>query len=311
MNINVKALLKIIVVDLIVIIILKLCLVFLWPFLIAILIALLMEPFIKKIVSLKINRNIAVSLSYIFIFAVLAFLTYIFIKYIINEVNKIYLMISNKVYSDQINYIIEKIMSLRNSDLNFLDKTVGTINELLKIFIVFIISIILSLDFNKISEHIILSIDNKYIAAFINSFIKLTSIALIEFKLVFISTLLTIAGFYVLGVENALTIGIICGILDLLPVLGPALIFVPWSVLAFIDKKYFLSIGLISLYALLQIIREILQVKMVGNSLKIHPVISLFALYVGVIIFKLWGVIFGPFMIIFTKELIDIERRII
>ncbi|WP_291965683.1 AI-2E family transporter [Caloramator sp.] len=311
MNINIKALLKIIVVDLIVIIILKLCLVFLWPFLVAILIALLMEPFIKKIVSLKINRNIAVSLSYIFIFLVLAFLTYIFIKYIINEVNKIYIVISNKIYNDQINYVIEKITTLRNSDFNFLDKTMGTINELLKIFIVFIISIILSLDFNKISENIILSIDNKYIAAFINSFIKLTSIALIELKLVVISTILTIAGFFVLGIENALTIGIICGILDLLPVLGPALIFIPWSVLAFIDKKYFLSIGLISLYALLQIIREILQVKMVGSSLKIHPVISLFALYVGVIIFKLWGVIFGPFMIIFTKELIDIERRII
>jgi predicted PurR-regulated permease PerM len=220
-------------------------------------------------------------------------------------------VISNKIYNDQINYVIEKITTLRNSDFNFLDKTMGTINELLKIFIVFIISIILSLDFNKISENIILSIDNKYIAAFINSFIKLTSIALIELKLVVISTILTIAGFFVLGIENALTIGIICGILDLLPVLGPALIFIPWSVLAFIDKKYFLSIGLISLYALLQIIREILQVKMVGSSLKIHPVISLFALYVGVIIFKLWGVIFGPFMIIFTKELIDIERRII
>ncbi|WP_443110671.1 AI-2E family transporter [Caloramator sp. mosi_1] len=75
----------------------------------------------------------------------------------------------------------------------------------------------------------------------------------------------------------------------MLPVLGPALIFIPWSVVAFINKRYFLSIGLISLYALLQIIREILQVKMVGSSLKIHPVISLFALYVGVIIFNLWG----------------------
>lgn len=311
MNFNIKALLKIIMVDILVIIILKLCLVFLWPFLAAILIALLIEPFIKKIVRLKINRNIAVSLSYIFIFVFIAFLTYVFLKYIINEVNKIYLIVSSKIYNEQINYLIEKISTLRNNEFNFLDKTVGTINELLKIFIVFIISVILSLDFNKISEYIILNIDNKYITAFINSFIKLTSIAIIELKLVLISTLLTIVGFFVLGIENALTIGVICGILDLLPVLGPALIFVPWSVLAFIDKKYFLSIGLISLYALLQIIREILQVKMVGSSLKIHPVISLFALYVGVIIFKLWGVIFGPFMIIFTKELIDIERRIL
>ncbi|MCX7695619.1 MAG: AI-2E family transporter [Caloramator sp.] len=311
MNFNIKALLKIIMVDILVIIILKLCLVFLWPFLAAILIALLMESFIKKIVRLKINRNIAVSLSYIFIFVFIAFLTYVFLKYIINEVNKIYLIVSSKIYNEQINYLIEKISTLRNNEFNFLDKTVGTINELLKIFIVFIISVILSLDFNKISEYIILNIDNKYITAFINSFIKLTSIAIIELKLVLISTLLTIVGFFVLGIENALTIGVICGILDLLPVLGPALIIVPWSVLAFIDKKYFLSIGLISLYALLQIIREILQVKMVGSSLKIHPVISLFALYVGVIIFKLWGVIFGPFMIIFTKELIDIERRIL
>ncbi|WP_307816049.1 AI-2E family transporter [Thermobrachium celere] len=261
--------------------------------------------------QIKFSRNIAVTISYASIIVTIFILSFVFIKYILGEINILYNSLSSKFEIVNLNSIAKNIPNFQNYTGLLLNRTFVTINNLLNVFIVLLISIILSLDFDKLVSNFITSFESKYTICLINAFIKLTSITLIEFKLAFVSTILTIVGFYILGIENALTIGLICGILDLLPVLGPALVFIPWSVIAFINKNYFLSVGLISLYILLQIIREVLQVKMVGNTLKIHPIISLFSLYAGVLIFKLWGIIFGPFMVIFTKELIDIERRIL
>lgn len=65
------------------------------------------------------------------------------------------------------------------------------------------------------------------------------------------------------------------------------------------------AIGLILLYILLQIVRQILNIKFVGNNLKLHPVATIFSLYVGILIFGVWGVIFGPFMVIVIQELFN------
>lgn len=308
---NAKAILKIIIVDIIVIIILKLCLVFLWPFVIAILLTLLIEPMIEKIMLLGIKRTISVCISLIIIILSTSSLVFIFGKYIINEVNRMLAIVQQSSNIIFLRKATESISLLNAFNNEFINRAIGTISEVINIFIVIIITMFISFDFDSIYNKFKTYVNNNYIIAFIESFDWLTKILIIELKLVFITTMLTIIGFYILGIENALTIGIICGILDLLPVVGPAIIFIPWSIYLLIQKNMFLAIGLICLYLLLQLIREIMQIKMVGNSLKIHPALSLFSLYLGILIFGLWGIIFGPFLIIFTKELIGIEGRII
>lgn len=308
---NAKAILKIIIVDIIVIIILKLSLVFLWPFVLSILITLLIEPAIKRLMLLGFKRTLSVCIALILIIFSTSSLVYVFGKYIINEINKILVVVQQNSNIDLIKKFTESISIVNNLSNDLINRAIGTINEVVNVFIVIIITMFISFDFDSIYTNIKTYINNKYILAFLESFNMLTQILIIELKLIFITTLLTIIGFYILGIENALTIGIICGILDLLPVVGPALIFVPWSIYLVINKNIFLAIGLICLYLLLQLIREIMQIKMVGSSLKIHPALSLFSLYLGILIFGLWGIIFGPFLIIFTKELIGIEGRIL
>lgn len=308
---NAKAILKIIIVDIIVIVILKLCLVFLWPFVIAILVTLLIEPMIKTIMSLGLKRTLSVCISLILIIIAIFSLFYVFGKYIINELDRIIVVIQQNSNIILIKKIIDSVSMFNSLNNDFINRAIGTINEVINIFIVIIITMFLSFDFDSIYNGFKANINSKYILAFFESFNRLTQILIIEMKLVFITTILTIVGFYILRIENALTIGIICGILDLLPVVGPALIFIPWSIYLLIKKNMFLAIGLICLYLLLQLIREIMQIKMVGSSLKIHPALSLFSLYAGILIFGLWGIIFGPFLIIFTKEMIEIEGRIL
>jgi predicted PurR-regulated permease PerM len=130
---------------------------------------------------------------------------------------------------------------------------------------------------------------------------------------VLITTLETIFGLYVLGIPSPLTIGLICGILDIMPVIGTTIIFVPLIVFEISQNNIFTTLGLVLLYILLTVSRKIMEVKMMGNNLHIHPAVTILSLYIGIIIYGAWGVIIGPFVIILLKEILNvfcIQRKV-
>lgn len=133
---------------------------------------------------------------------------------------------------------------------------------------------------------------------------NLLKMVLIEGKLVMISTIEIIIGFCFLGVNNYIFLGIICGILDVLPYIGTIIVFIPLIIYNFISGKYFLAIGLILLYIFVEVIREILEAKFLGENLKIHPIVIFLSIYVSIEIFGLIGVIFGPIYCIIAKDMI-------
>ncbi|WP_297631384.1 AI-2E family transporter [uncultured Clostridium sp.] len=141
---------------------------------------------------------------------------------------------------------------------------------------------------------------NKRIIRILNN---LKNMLKIQFLLLFISTLIIIIGFNVLRIDNAIFLGLICGILDILPYVGTIIVFIPIIIYNIIVKNYLISFGLICLYILVQIIREFLEAKLVSDRFNIHPLLSLLSLYIGVKIFGFMGIFIGP---IFCMTLIDI-----
>jgi predicted PurR-regulated permease PerM len=69
-------------------------------------------------------------------------------------------------------------------------------------------------------------------------------------------------------------------------------------------KKFIIAVGLICLYILVQIIREILEAKFLGDKLDIHPLVILLSIYIGVKIFGILGILVGPMYSILAKEII-------
>ncbi|GAA0176892.1 AI-2E family transporter [Clostridium sediminicola] len=126
----------------------------------------------------------------------------------------------------------------------------------------------------------------------------------IELILVLITTLVTIIGFLFLGVSNPLFLGILCGIFDIVPYIGTILIFIPLILLKIYAKEYFATIALVTLYVLLQVIRQIMENRFMSDKLNIHPLIILVSVYLGVKIFGVIGVFMAPLYVILTKELI-------
>ena len=115
--------------------------------------------------------------------------------------------------------------------------------------------------------------------------------------LVSISTAICILAFFILGVEGAVTIGLLAGVLDILPVVGPTILILPWGIYSLISGHYFLGIGLLVLLVVLTIVRNILEPKLVGTKIGLHPLATLASIYVGLRLMGLWGLALGPILL--------------
>lgn len=123
--------------------------------------------------------------------------------------------------------------------------------------------------------------------------------------LVLATTLATILGLGILGSPYAILIGIVSGILDIIPVIGPGLIFVPWIIynLVFGSLGYGLMLAL--LYGTIAGLRALLQAQVIGERIGIHPLTTLIALYVGARLLGPIGFVVGPLVVVLLKAMTD------
>lgn len=104
-------------------------------------------------------------------------------------------------------------------------------------------------------------------------------------------------GFLIIGVKNAVKIALITAIIDLLPVIGSGAVLVPWAVVSVLKGDMWLFIGLLLLYASVVIIRNVLEPKIVGKQVGLHPLIALLALFFGVKFFGVMGIFVVPLIV--------------
>lgn len=116
--------------------------------------------------------------------------------------------------------------------------------------------------------------------------------------LVSISTAITIVGLLLIGCRYALTIGLLVGLFDLIPVLGPATIFVPWIGYAFLTGATVYAIKLAVLYAAVFLVRQMSEAKVVAANLGLHPLAVLAAMYIGLKLLGVAGLFLGPILLI-------------
>jgi len=116
--------------------------------------------------------------------------------------------------------------------------------------------------------------------------------------LVSLTTVQAIAGLYFLGVGYALTVGLLIGFFDILPVFGPATIIIPWAVWSFISGNVAFGVKLIILYLIIWVVRQSLEARVVAANLGLHPLAVLAVMYIGLRLMGVPGLIFGPILLI-------------
>lgn len=131
------------------------------------------------------------------------------------------------------------------------------------------------------------------------SYIKAYSILLlVTFAQLFV-------GFLVLQINYATTLAVIIALLDMLPVIGTGTILVPWGIICIIMGDYPQGIGILVLFGIISLVREVTEPKIIGNSIGMHPLLTLVAMYVGYKLFGLWGLLILPPALIPVKSVLS------
>lgn len=117
-------------------------------------------------------------------------------------------------------------------------------------------------------------------------------------------------GFLLLGVDYAFLLALLISAIDLLPILGVGSVLIPWAVILLLGGRAGLGMGLLVLYLAIAVLRQILEPRLVGQSLGVHPLLALFSGYVGWRIFGFLGLLLGPFLALLVKTLLAQLREL-
>ena len=123
--------------------------------------------------------------------------------------------------------------------------------------------------------------------------------------LMLITFALMLAGFLLIKVKHAFLVAVVVALLDVLPVLGVGTVLVPWSVFCFATGDAKLGIGLAVLFVVNTVLRQVIEPKIVGKSLDMHPILTLFLLYAGYLLFGIAGVLLVPVAALIIGTLIN------
>ena len=109
-----------------------------------------------------------------------------------------------------------------------------------------------------------------------------------QFKIMIVVCLILIVGFVILDVHFYFLLAILIALLDFLPFFGTGTALIPWGLYKLMVGDYKMVIGLVILYGVTQLVRQLIQPKLVGDSMGLKPLLTLVFLYAG---YKIGGVI--------------------
>lgn len=307
------------------------------PFIIAWTIALITAP-VARIIGKKVGlpqRFIRTFLSLLIILSLLGGAVFLVIKL----VGEAWQLLSGVSESAALSALLERLFDsaanifgdsenasvleehLKNAAGTLIDSLLGTVGSLLSSFaasvpkfIIFLVitvisTVYFSIDLEIINGKVSRLLPRKvrlWCISFKNSSLKLALGYLRSYLLIMLITFsVVLLGLVFLRIRYALLLAIVIAILDLLPVLGVGSILIPWSIWNFLIGKTGLGIGLLVLFAAVELIRQFAEPKIVGKSLGIHPLVMLVLLYVGYSLLGFIGIILLPIFAVILNTLLE------
>jgi predicted PurR-regulated permease PerM len=115
--------------------------------------------------------------------------------------------------------------------------------------------------------------------------------------------IINVLGLTLIGSRYAVGLGILLAIMDILPVIGPGLVYIPWILYQAIWGSPAVAVALLVLYGAVSLLRQVAQTHLVGREMGLHPLATLTSLYVGYRMFGAAGLVYGPLAAILIKGL--------
>ena len=107
----------------------------------------------------------------------------------------------------------------------------------------------------------------------------------------------------------ALLLSVAIAIIDALPFFGSGFILWPGALLQFISGNTALGIGYLAIYAIVQVVRQLMQPKILGAQIGMHPLLTLFSMYFGYTCIGFWGLILGPVVAVILRTILSFRQK--
>lgn len=301
------------------------------PFIIGFAIAYALKPIVETLHrKLKGNRKVWAILVILLAYGVLGVLLWLLGSRIITGIMQLFEMLPH-TYTNSFEPALERLNNSMGEFLSGLSpsisETLDTITNSLKEFIVntsksalswiaqssaklpsallaliftIMSSVFISLDFGRIRTFIVKQLPAKYIGWLYDakSYITDTVLKYMRAYLIIMSvTFVELSiGLTVLRVKNSIVVALLISMIDIFPVLGTGGVVIPWIIIEIIKGNYQLALGLLVMYVIITVIRNIIEPRIVGQSLGLNPLITLMCMYVGLMNFGVFGMIALPIL---------------
>lgn len=102
-----------------------------------------------------------------------------------------------------------------------------------------------------------------------------------QFKIMGVIYVILLIGLLILRVDFAWLIAFGIAFLDMLPVFGTGTVLCPWAVIKLFTGDYKMAVGMIVLYVVSLVVHQIVQPKLIGDSVGLDPFASLLFMFIG------------------------------
>ncbi len=171
---------------------------------------------------------------------------------------------------------------------------------LIKLVFTIVSSFFFTIDYYKITQFVMSQVGgNKQgtiarlkdnVIGSLGKFIKAYSV------IIFITFMELSFGFLILGIPTPFLFGLVVAIIDIMPILGTGAVLLPWSVISLIMGNTKIGIGMLVLYIIITVVRQIIEPKIVGQQIGLHPIVTLILMYIGAQLMGILGLLILPIM---------------
>lgn len=139
----------------------------------------------------------------------------------------------------------------------------------------------------------------KYLSEAVFAYIRAQGILMsITFVEVFI-------GLSVLNIKYSFLLALVVAIIDAIPIFGTGTVLLPWALYHLITGNYATALGLVIIYAVCLVVRQLLEPKILSEQIGVPPLLTLFAMYVGYRFIGIFGMILGPIVALIAKNFME------
>jgi len=179
----------------------------------------------------------------------------------------------------------------------------------IKLVLMIIASFFIAIDYERLKEFCLRQFNDTYRAIIleIKEYVVGTLFVCIYSYLIimFITFLELSIALTVIGNHHPILVAFCVAIFDILPVLGTGGVMIPWAVLTAIKGDLSMALSLLLIYLAITVIRNIIEPKIVGSQLGLHPVVTLSSMFVGAQLFGVLGLFGFPIILSLLRHLND------